>query len=82
MEDTLEIPELPETKPEIKVQANIRSEIKEDPKIKELTEALTNIQFLADPVRVNSVLYQGISLILEKLTKLESDLKSGKPISL
>lgn len=58
---TPEIPEMPAV-PEIK---------SDEEKIKELEMAITNLQFFTDTVRFNQIIYQGISLILEKLTKIE-----------
>ena len=49
------------------------------PNIEEITEVLKNIQFFSDQVRFNSVLYQGFSLMLEKLNKIEELLsKNGQ----
>lgn len=68
MEETL--PEIPEIAP------TALEEIPQLPNIEEITEVLRNIQFFSDQVRFNSVLYQGFSLILEKLTKIEEILET------
>ncbi len=46
--------------------------------LKELRESLTNIQFLSDQVRFNSVIYQGLNLIIGKLDKLEEKIDGLK----
>jgi hypothetical protein len=65
----MEEPKLPEI-PNVKT---------EEEQTKELTEMLTNLQFFSDQVRFNSIVYQGLSVLLEKLTKIEESLnKDGK----
>jgi len=54
------------------------------PSYEELSQAFADLnrqfqeyQFLLDPTRFNSIIYQGISLLLEKVTKIEEKLSNG-----
>lgn len=44
-------------------------------RIKELEEGLKNLEFLSDQTRFNSVVYQGLSLILKRLDEIEGKIK-------
>lgn len=46
-----------------------------DVKIKELNDILLSLSFFSDQVRFNQIVHKGISIILDKLGVLESNLK-------
>lgn len=48
----------------------------DEQKIKELTEYLTTIQFFSNQTKFNSVVYQVLTQILEKLSKIEAKIES------
>lgn len=46
--------------------------------IKVYEEELNSIKFLTDPIRYNSTIYQGIQILLEKVSRIEEKLNESK----
>jgi hypothetical protein len=46
--------------------------------LKETKELLNNIQFFSDQVRFNSIVYQGLNVILERIKAIEEKLDAKK----
>jgi hypothetical protein len=73
----MENEEKPQTEQEVENQMKELEEeeltsIDED--VLALSNELNSLKFFSDQVRFNSILYQGLTLLLEKVTKLEEKL--------
>lgn len=73
--DNPELPEMPKTEDEKTKELEVALK-----KIEELEITLSTLDNFSNQVRFNSVIYQGISLIIDKLNKIESELNKFKPI--
>lgn len=54
----------------------MKQKIKMEDKTKELEGIIKNIEFFSDQIRFNSIIYQGINLLLEKVTRIEEKLNT------
>jgi len=59
------------------VKEEVVPEVTPQEVINELNKELINLQFFSDQIRFNSIMYQGMNLLLEKITKIEEKL-NGK----
>lgn len=53
---------------------NIEEKIEPTMDIDSLLRELNELQFFADQTRFNAVMYQGLNILLEKVTKIEEKL--------
>lgn len=72
--DELELPELPKPTPKVEAQPEVIQPNLEE-QLKELTDVLVQVRFFSDQVKFNSILYDKLSAILEKLEVIEAVLK-------
>jgi len=46
----------------------------------ELSSELNNLKFFSDNIRFNSIIYQGMNMILEKIVKMEEEVQNIKKL--
>ena len=84
-----EVKEIVEEKTEEVMKEEIKEAFKEIPKeevkevnvdelVKSYEEELNTIKFFTDQTRFNATMYQGMQLILQKLTAMEENLNESK----
>lgn len=77
-----EIKEVPVVEQAVEKVAEVPKEAvltKDEEKIKELSDYIVNLQFLSDQTKFNSVVFQGLNLIADKLAKIDEKLNMILP---